>query len=161
MLYEVITKISTYHKKLKDEVFFFKGNFIDFVLNQIYEDLLGKLIANDKYVEWQTYKSDILVYLKRGLSEKFKLLNNLSKSQLVGENLKYYRQYFKRKEYLDNPQWDRIYISTLFTFYWRKTIETINQFKQLCKDINEVKVGGIAASLLPNELFEATGIFPP
>ena len=155
-----LMKISTYHKMLGDEVCFFKGNFIDFVLGQIYEELLIKITANDNNVDWQTYKAEIITYLKRGLLEKYQLLTDLSKSQLVGENLKYYRQYFNRKEYLNDPQWDRVCISTLFTFYWDKTIETINQFKQLCKDINEVKVGGVASSLLPNEFFEATGVHP-
>lgn len=48
----------------------------------------------------------------------------------------------------------------MFTFYWEKTINTINLFKQLCKDVNEVKVGGVAASLLSNELEKETGIRP-
>lgn len=155
-----LMKISTYHKMLGDEVRFFKGNFIDFVLGQIYDALLEKLIANDNTVEWQEHKADIVIYLKRGFSEKYTLLVSLSESQLVGENLKYYRQYFNSKEYLADPQWDRICISTLFTFYWDKTVETINQFKLLCKDINEVKVGGVAASLLPDQLYKETGIHP-
>jgi len=57
--------------------------------------------------------------------------------------------------------WDRIYITTLFTFQWEKTIETINYYKNLaCGDINKIFVGGIMASLLPDKLCEASGIYP-
>lgn len=57
--------------------------------------------------------------------------------------------------------WDRIYITTLFTFQWVKTIETINHYKKLVwGDTGEVFVGGIMASLLPDKLYEATGIYP-
>ena len=74
--------------------------------------------------------------------------------------MKYYRRYYNKKEYLDDPKWDRVYITTLFTFYWEKTINTINLFKQVCKDISEVKVGGVAATLLPDDMEKETGIRP-
>jgi hypothetical protein len=61
---------------------------------------------------------------------------------------------------LDDPKWDRICITTLFTFYWEQTINTINSFKHICKDIKEVKVGGVAATLLPDEIEKETGIRP-
>lgn len=155
-----LMKIATYHKMLGDEVQFFKGNFIDFILEQIYHDLIDRLIANDDSIEWKAYKNDIILYIKRGLSEKYAQITELSNSQLVGENLKYYRKYFNTKEYLNDPRWDRVCVTTLFTFYWEKTIETINQFKMLCKDRSEVKVGGVAATLLPDELEKETGIQP-
>lgn len=155
-----LMKISTYHKMLGDEVRFFKGEFLDFILEQILEELLEKLSANDNTVDWVDYKVTIVQYVKRGLSEKYETLVSLSDSQLVAENLKYYRKYFYKKEYLNNPKWDRVCITTLFTFYWEKTIKTINDFKQLCKDSNEVKVGGIAASLLSKEMEGETGIMP-
>lgn len=57
--------------------------------------------------------------------------------------------------------WDRIYVTTLFTFQWRKTIETINHYKNLvCGDTSKIFVGGIMASLLPDKVYEATGIYP-
>ncbi|MDR2879196.1 MAG: hypothetical protein LBV03_04730, partial [Fusobacteriales bacterium] len=155
-----LMKIATYHKMLGDEVRFFKGEFIDFILETIYEEVLEKLTANDKTICWEEYKSLIITYLRKGLISKYSELIMLSDSELVGENLKYYRKYFNRKEYLNNPKWDRIFITTLFTFYWDKTVKTINNFKGLCKDINEVKIGGVAASLLPNEIKRETGIYP-
>jgi len=60
-----------------------------------------------------------------------------------------------------SESWDRIYITTLFTFQWEKTIETINHYKKLvCGDTNKIFVGGIMASLLPDMVYEATGIHP-
>jgi len=153
-------KIATYHKMLGDEVRFFKGEFTDFILEQIYEELLERLSANDDNIEWVEHQADIIQYLKKGLSEKYAKLTALSESQLVGENLKYYRRYFNRKEYLDDPKWDRVYITTLFTFYWKKTIDTINFFKQICKNIDDVKVGGVAATLLPHYIEQETDIYP-
>lgn len=155
-----LMKISTYHKMLGDEVRFFKGEFKDFILEQIYEELLEKLFANDGDVEWMEHRTDIIQYIKKGLSTKYADLIALSDSQLVGENLKYYRKYFNKKIYLDDPKWDRICITTLFTFYWEQTINTINSYKQICKDISEVKIGGVAASLLPEEIEKETGIRP-
>lgn len=155
-----LMKISTYHKMLGDEVTFFKGEFREFILNEIYDELLAKLYYNDSKVEWREYKEDIIKYISRGFVEIFNKLIALSDNCLVEENLKYYRQYYLKKEYFKNPKWDRICITTLFTFYWKKTIDTINDFKKLCKNINEVKVGGIAASLVPDEIKKETGITP-
>ena len=57
-------------------------------------------------------------------------------------------------------KWDRIYITTLFTFYWKTTIDTINYYKKATEKIENVKVGGIMSSLLKDEVFQATGIQP-
>lgn len=56
--------------------------------------------------------------------------------------------------------WSRIYVTTLFTFEYRKSIEAINYAKSIASDDTEIIVGGIAATLMP-ERFEAdTGIRP-
>ena len=54
--------------------------------------------------------------------------------------------------------WDRIYVTTLFTFDFNISIDTINYYKQLVNDINDIYVGGIMASLMPDKVVEATGI---
>ena len=57
--------------------------------------------------------------------------------------------------------WDKIYITTLFTYYWKVTIETIKYYKNLVRDdISRICVGGIMASLMPQELWNETGIAP-
>jgi hypothetical protein len=60
---------------------------------------------------------------------------------------------------LRDQNWDTIYITTLFTFQWKITIDTI-KFYQRNKFKSEVQVGGILASLLRNDLRNETGIEP-
>lgn len=155
-----LMKISTYHKRLSDDVTFYKGDFIDFVLENIYSNLLEKLSFIDPSVLWEEKKNIILRYLKKGKIDDFQYLCNLSDDIFISSNLDYYRNYFKKKKYLEHPEWDRIYITTLFTFHWTIVIKTINQFKQLCKDPKQVIVGGIASTLLPNEIKKETDIYP-
>lgn len=57
--------------------------------------------------------------------------------------------------------WDRIYITTLFTWTWKETVRTIKFYRETLFNIsNKCFVGGILASLMPHELFNATGIQP-
>lgn len=52
---------------------------------------------------------------------------------------------------------DRVYITTLFTFYFDETVETIQHYlKYTSADL--VYVGGILATLMPKELIAATGV---
>ena len=55
--------------------------------------------------------------------------------------------------------WDIIYIATMFTYQWRGVIDTI-RFYQRHKGGARIVVGGILASLLPDELEAETGIRP-
>jgi hypothetical protein len=48
--------------------------------------------------------------------------------------------------------WDRIYISTLFTFYWNKTIKTIKYYSQSVRHPSHIFVGGVMATLMKNEI---------
>jgi len=57
--------------------------------------------------------------------------------------------------------WDRIYITTLFTFDWKNVIETIEFYKNAVgNSVHKIYVGGIMASIIPKDLFEETGIQP-
>ena len=60
-----------------------------------------------------------------------------------------------------DQEWAIIYITTMFTFQWKRTIETI-QFYQRGKQKNKknIKVGGILASLLQQDVENETGIRP-
>lgn len=68
----------------------------------------------------------------------------------------------ERKDYFkpENRKYDRVGVTTLFTFYWDITIETINFVKQLCKKPEDIMVGGVMASILPEQVEAATGIRP-
>lgn len=54
--------------------------------------------------------------------------------------------------------WDRIYVTTLFTFDFTISIETIKHYMHLVDNIDALYVGGIMASLMPEKIVEATGI---
>ena len=57
--------------------------------------------------------------------------------------------------------WDRVYIGTLFTWTWKETVDTIRFYTStLFSYTGKCFVGGILASLLPDDLFNATGIQP-
>ena len=51
---------------------------------------------------------------------------------------------------LDGKKWDRVYVTTLFTFEWEKTKETIEYAYKVVKDENDVYTGGILATLMPD-----------
>ena len=59
---------------------------------------------------------------------------------------------------VDKEVWDRIYITTLFTFDFDVDVETINHYKLMVNNIDNLYVGGIMASIMPDKIAEATGI---
>ncbi|HOD98187.1 MAG TPA: hypothetical protein PLU95_06485 [Syntrophales bacterium] len=57
--------------------------------------------------------------------------------------------------------WDRIYITSLFTYHWKITLEDILYYKNMLHgDTSRIYIGGIMASLMPDELWKETGICP-
>lgn len=157
-----LMKISSYYKKLGDNVTFFKGNLVELVLNDTYEMLKEQLYANDDTIFWEKYKPEICLYLRKG---SIKVLDEISKcndSPIILGLLKYYRKFFHNKLYFQPEfrKYDIVIITTLFTFYWDISIKTINFAKQLCKTTEGVKVGGVMATILPDKVEEATGIKP-
>ena len=54
---------------------------------------------------------------------------------------------------LRDKKWDRIYITTLFTFYWDKTIKTIQYYMNSVEKRKDIFIGGILATLLYEELY--------
>lgn len=53
---------------------------------------------------------------------------------------------------LKDMKWDRIYITTLFTFYWKKTVQTIEYYINSVEQRKNMYVGGILATLLYENL---------
>lgn len=63
--------------------------------------------------------------------------------------------------FLEGIYWDRIYITTLFTYHFDRIVRTINKYKEaVAGTIGNIFVGGIMASLMPDEIFEDTAIYP-
>lgn len=157
-----LMKISTYYKRLGDHVTFFKGDLRELVLNDTFEMLKKQLYANDDTIFWEKYKPQICQFLKKGT---YSLLEEVPKYQtnpIIADLFRYYRHFFYHKEYFkpEFRKYDRVGITTLFTFYWDITIETINFAKQLCKTKEGVMVGGVMASILADQVEDATGIKP-
>lgn len=61
---------------------------------------------------------------------------------------------------LSGTKWDRVYVTSLFTFEWKATMEAIDYAKSLVDSSEKVLIGGIAATMLPDQIYEETGIKP-
>jgi radical SAM superfamily enzyme YgiQ (UPF0313 family) len=53
---------------------------------------------------------------------------------------------------LKKQKWDRIYITSLFTFYYKKTIETIKYYYDSVDDPSKIFVGGVMATLMKESI---------
>lgn len=57
--------------------------------------------------------------------------------------------------------WDRVYITSSFTYTWAETIKTINFYRDTLFSLaRRIYIGGILATIMPDALFDATGIMP-
>lgn len=154
-----LMKLATYYRSVGDDVRFYKGDMKLLAVELMCEDLMNHLEICFPDIYWKRLYPVMFDFIKLGRY-------NILESDLIFENedvleaLKEYRKKYKEKEYFSNPRFDKVGITTLFTFYWKTTIETINFAKQLCKKEEDVMVGGIMSSLLSDEVYEATGIKP-
>jgi hypothetical protein len=154
-----LMKISSYYKRLGDHVRFFKGDMNDLVVTILCEDLFKILNAAFPENNWKKHTVELTKYIKYGRksdipeTEEFQIFDVIDKVKL-------FRDKFKTKDYFNNPRFDIVGITTLFTFHWKITIDTINFAKRLCKDANHVIVGGIAATIVPDYIEAETGIKP-
>lgn len=154
-----LMKLATYYRTVGDDVRFYKGDMKNLAVELICEDLLANLEVCFPDVYWKEYYPILFDFIKLG---RYSILetDEIFSSNDVLDTVKEYRIKYKNKDYFKYPRFDKVGITTLFTFYWKTTIDTINFAKQLCKNEQDVMVGGIMSTLLPNEVFEATGIHP-
>ncbi len=157
-----LMKLSTYHKQLGDNVVFYKGNFKDFILERISDKCVVKLQEIVPTHDWRLKKHFIYDFIKTRKKEHLEALalNSFDDELLLINWVVYYKDYFWKKMYLLDPEWDRIFITTLFTFYFDITVKCINDFKRLVKPNGLIMVGGVLATLQPDEIEDATGIKP-
>lgn len=83
------------------------------------------------------------------------LMKISSYHKMLGDNVKFVKGIDPS---IDAAVWDRIYITTLFTFEFSISVKTILHYMQLKKDSSSIYVGGVMASLMPEKIVEATGI---
>lgn len=157
-----LMKIASYHKMLGDNVKFFKGDLKDLVLDQMTEECITKFVNIDNSRAWNLSFVLIRQYIRTRKSTVLEELN-LSTSKfetLLYKSLYSFADTYRKKDYKNFPKWDRIYVTTLFTFYWKITIEAIHYTKHLVEDKSQIMIGGVLASLLHQEVEEETGIKP-
>lgn len=157
-----LMKLATYFKLRGDDVVFYKGDMKDFLINDITNDCVEKLKQLDGSINWKLRADRIATFIKyRKKSDLEKIgLDDSEYAILLNPWLEHFKNFYHKKEYVKHPKWDWVGVTTLFTFYWSITIETIEFAKILVKDKKNLMVGGVLASIQPKEIEEATGIKP-
>ena len=160
-----LMKIATYYRKLGDDVRFFKGDVKDLAAEIIMERLIKHFNIIHPELSIKKYYSEVFEYIKRGhkncllsIKDFCKDIDDSEIDNDIFTALKEYREKYKLEEY--NGYYDIVCVTTLFTFAWIITIDTIKFAKKLCKHDDKVFVGGIASSIVPDEIYKATGIRP-
>ena len=147
-----LMKLATYFRRCGDEVRFFKGDLKQFAAQLLCEEFYAEV--HDIHLGKHFPK--LIEYIRTG---KHACLEAITDFDMTKEKtiLDSYRLRYKTQDFV---KFDFIGITTLFTFYWAKTIDTINYVKKFCKPNGRIMVGGIASTLQPTELFKETGIYP-
>lgn len=168
-----LMKIATYYRDRGDDVRFYKGDLKNFAAQLLFEEFFSSINKDEYAVDNAIYNfvikrgsSRIIEYIKTGKHAPLEVIVEFSRSsteteectfnQLINKLLNF-RNRYKKEDY---PKFDRVGVTTLFTFYWKETIETILFAKKLCQPKGTVFVGGIAASLVPDYIEQETGIYP-
>lgn len=157
-----LMKLSTYHKNLGHEVVFYKGELKQFVIEQIAQKCIIECLDITNSINWLLYKDFFIDYIK---TRKKEFLNKIPIKEsemeiLITNKINEYKDYYHKNLWEKNPEWDRVFVTTLFTFYWKTTIETINFAKKLVKNKKNLMIGGVLATIQAQEIEKETGIRP-
>lgn len=146
-----LMKIATYYRNRGDDVRFFKGDLKIFACELLYENFINEVEIFGGGVDTN---SDFVNFLRTGkkifLDELIKIFGDDSE-----KIFREYRSKYKRGEF---RFFDVIAVTTLFTFYWQQTIDTINEAKKFLKPDGKIFIGGVAATLVPEYIKEETGL---
>lgn len=148
-----LMKLATYFRHCGDDVRFYKGDLKFFAAQLLCEDYFAEI---KKPFQLGKYFHNLVNFIKTGKYSHLDDIPNFRNSEYE-EIIKKYRKKFTNKKI---PQFDIVGVTTLFTFYWKKTVNTINEAKIFLKPKGRMLVGGIASSILPDEFEKATGIRP-
>lgn len=159
-----LMKFSTYHKRRGDNVVFFKGDIKTFILERIANKCIEKLSIVEPKINWDTKRDIIIDFIRTKKTEYFDrlALSELESKSLIADWIIFYKDYFWKKWYTrpEEREWDRILVTTMFTFYFDITVKTINELKVLLKPGGDFQIGGVLATLQPDEIELETGIRP-
>ncbi|MBQ1654522.1 MAG: hypothetical protein II060_12110, partial [Bacteroidales bacterium] len=139
-----------------------KGDLTTFVIERIADKCIAELELIDNSIDWGIRKDKVFDYIK---TRKHEVLDSIGIEDsnfelLIRGKLDDYKNYYWKGTWKLHPEWDRVCVTTLFTFYWDITVETILFAKQLVKKPKDLNVGGVLASIQPDKLYEATGVKP-
>ena len=142
-----LMKIATYYRNRGElygdvwEVVFYKGDLKKFVIERITDNLIERLNdADGTNRNWYFYKDILFEYVRTrrtdlldslplmipATSDDEKPVKNIVLFDLVNEA----KDKYWKKTWEQEPEWDRVGVTTLFTFYWDITIETIEFAKK-------------------------------
>lgn len=147
-----LMKIATYYRRCNDDVRFFKGDLKKFAAQLLCEEFCAETGVNFL----RKYFPKLTEYIKNGKYSSLDTIPDFRGSEYE-EIIKKYRRKYKNKEF---PQFDVVGVTTLFTFYWKQTVDTIIYAKNFCKLEGKMLVGGIASTILPDYIYKETGIKP-
>lgn len=147
-----LMKIATYFRRCGDDVRFFKGELRDLAASLLCEEYLNEINIH----RIKRYYPYLLKFIKDGHLNDLEIIPDFIGTELQ-VNILYYHMRYKRKEY---PKFDFIGVTTLFTFYWKKTVDTINEAKLFLAENGRFMIGGIASTILPDQIYAETGIKP-
>ncbi len=148
-----LMKLATYFRRCGDDVRFFKGDLKLFAARILCEEYFDEF---QKPLKLGKYYPKLVDYIKTG---KYLFLDDIPnfRNSEYEDIIKIYRKRFVEKKV---HQFDIVGVTTLFTFYWKKTVNTIKDAKMFLKPDGRMLVGGIASSILPDEFERETGIRP-
>ena len=147
-----LMKIATYFRRCGDDVRFFKGDMREFAARLLCEEFY----AENKDFRLGKYFPNMISFIRTGKQNHLEVIPNFIGTELQS-SIEIYQKRYRRRDF---PKFDIVAITTLFTFYWKKTIETINTAKLFCAKDGRMLVGGIAATILPEQMYKDTGIRP-
>lgn len=159
-----LMKISRYFRQVcGDDVRFFKGDLKRFAAQLLLEEFFNSSANNLSLFQmsddsapkmmFARYFDELMNFVKVG---KFSYLDSIPnfRGTLWEEQLLNLRHRFQKKDY---PKFDIICVATLFTFFWQKTVDTIKFAKNFLATNGHLYVGGVAATLVTNELQNEVG----
>ena len=144
-----LMKLATYFRKRGDDVRFFKGDLWDLAVELLFEEFW----ANAYDVSLGEYTDLMRHHIKTGKLAPLKDIPNFEHES----ELKTARTKYKNGDF---PKFDIVSVTTLFTFYWKETVDTIVTAKKFLSKDGRIIVGGIASSILSKKIEEDTGVKP-
>ncbi len=157
-----LMKLASYFRGRGDDVVFYKGDLKLFVIKRIALKCIEDCKALAPEIDWLSHYHTIFSFIKTRKSILLEEIDySLSPYNILLEGIiKDAKDYYWSGEWKRHPEWDFVGVTTLFTFYWKITIETIEFAKLLVKPDGRLMVGGVLASIQPDEIERATGVRP-